>query len=171
MYWELVHWEKTKVWVLSFSLSSICVFPAMLAAMHQRCAWSWFWTYGIRPPSASNRIRSEVFFAIAGSGLDLDFVFAEKTLLVVCLAYIYAESNRSQIACVMLEPVRSGFGLKVCRQDWIQTQKYQSPHTFIMHINSYPHSQKGIYFLVQNYCGIIMSWRYCTKFEMDSASL
>ena len=31
-------------------------------------------------------------------------MFAEKTLLVVCLTFMYAESNRSRIACVMLEP-------------------------------------------------------------------
>jgi len=37
-----------------------------------------FWTW-IR--ATSKRIRSEVFFAVAGA--DLDFVFAEKTLLVV----------------------------------------------------------------------------------------
>jgi len=45
---------------------------------------------------------SEVFFALAGTGLDLDFVIAEKTLLVVCLNYIYADSNKSLTACVML---------------------------------------------------------------------
>jgi len=43
-----------------------------------------------------------VFFAVAEAGLD--FVLAEKTLLVGCLTYIYAESNRSRIACVMLVP-------------------------------------------------------------------
>jgi len=39
-----------------------------------------------------NRIRSVVFFAVAG--LDLDFVFAEKMLLFFW-SCIYAESNRS----------------------------------------------------------------------------
>jgi len=29
--------------------------------------------------------------------LDLDFVFAEETLLVLCLTYIYAESDKSRI--------------------------------------------------------------------------
>jgi len=29
--------------------------------------------------------QGEVFFAVAGSGLDLAFVFPEKGLLVVCL--------------------------------------------------------------------------------------
>ena len=32
--------------------------------------------------------RSEVIFHVAGPGLDLDFVFTEKTLLVLCLTYI-----------------------------------------------------------------------------------
>ena len=39
-------------------------------------------------PAFSNRIWSEIFFAVAGSGLDLDFAFAEKTLLVASLNYI-----------------------------------------------------------------------------------
>jgi len=30
--------------------------------------------------------------------LDLDFLFTEKTLLVVCLNYIHLDSNRSRIA-------------------------------------------------------------------------
>jgi len=38
------------------------------------------------------------------AGWDLDFVFAEETLMVVCLICIYAESNRSRISCVMLVP-------------------------------------------------------------------
>jgi len=64
----------------------------------QRCAWSGFWIFSNRTPAASNRIRSEVFFPAAGSGLDLDFVFTEKMLLVVCLSYIFPDSNRSRIA-------------------------------------------------------------------------
>ena len=40
------------------------------------------------------------------AGLDWNFAFAEKTLLVVCLPYIYAEPNRRRIACVMLVPGR-----------------------------------------------------------------
>ena len=85
-----------------FSLSNICVFPAMMATIAQGCAWTGFLIFWIRSPTASNRIRSEVFFAIAGARVD--FVFAEKTLLVLCFTYIYAESNRSRIACVMLVP-------------------------------------------------------------------
>jgi len=66
----------------------------------QRCAWSGFWIFSNRTPAASNRIRSEVFFPAAGSGLDLDFVFTEKMLLVVCLSYIFPDSNRSRIAWI-----------------------------------------------------------------------
>jgi len=58
----------------------------------------WILDFWIRPPTASNRIRSEVIFPVAGSGLDLDFVFTEKTLLVLCLTYIFPDSNRSRIA-------------------------------------------------------------------------
>jgi len=46
----------------------------------------------------------EVFFAAAETGLDLDSAFTEKTLLVVCLSCVYADSNRSRIAFVMLVP-------------------------------------------------------------------
>ena len=47
-------------------------------------------------------VQSKVFVAVAGGGMD--FVFAEKTLLVVCLADTNPESNSSRIACVMLAP-------------------------------------------------------------------
>jgi len=67
----------------------------------QMIAWTGSWIFWIRTPAAYNRIKSEVFFAISGVGLDLDFVFGENTLLVVCLTYIYAESNSSWIASVM----------------------------------------------------------------------
>ena len=46
----------------------------------------------------SNSIRNEVIVPVAGSRLDMDFVFTEKTLQVVCLTYIYPDSNRSWIA-------------------------------------------------------------------------
>jgi len=32
--------------------------------------------------------------------MDLDNVFTEKTLLVVCLTYIYPDSNKSRIAWI-----------------------------------------------------------------------
>jgi len=54
----------------------------------QRCAWTGFWIFWNRTLAASNRIRSEVFFPFVGSGLDLDFVFTNKTLLFVWLTYI-----------------------------------------------------------------------------------
>jgi len=46
------------------------------------------WTLNFldRTSAASSRIWSEVSFALVGSGLDLDFAFAEKPLLVVWLA-------------------------------------------------------------------------------------
>ena len=57
-----------------------------------------FGFFGNRTPAASNRIRSEVFFPGTGSGLDLDFVFTKKTLLVVCLTFVLPDSNMSRIA-------------------------------------------------------------------------
>jgi len=66
-----------------------------------------------RTPATSNRTRSEFFSAAAGSGLD--FVFAEKTSLVVCLNYIKPESNRSWIS----------FSL-VSNPEWILIQNLQN---------------------------------------------
>jgi len=79
-----------------------------------------FWIFWIRTPAASNRIRREVFFAVVRAELDLDFVFFE--IQVLCLIFIYAESNKSRIASVYLVPdpvsigtgnlqTRIGFGL------------------------------------------------------------
>jgi len=64
----------------------------------KRCAWIGFWTLWTRTSAASNWIRSEVFFPVGGSGLD--WIFAEKMLLVVCLTYIYPDSNKSRIAWI-----------------------------------------------------------------------
>jgi len=44
----------------------------------QTCAWTGFWIFWNRTPVASNRIRNEVFFPVAGSRLDLDFVLLKK---------------------------------------------------------------------------------------------
>jgi len=38
------------------------------------------WIFWIRTPAASNRIRIEVFFAAARSGLYMNFVFGEKNV-------------------------------------------------------------------------------------------
>jgi len=88
-------------------------------------------------PAASNRIRNEVFFALAGAGLNLDFMFAGKTSLVVCLTYIYQELNRSRFACVMLVP----------DQEWIRSQNLQNRigsglkkfrvHTLLVHMHTF----------------------------------
>jgi len=45
---------------------------------NQRCAWTRFWIFCTRTPAVSNRIKSVVFFALAGTRLDLDFVFVVK---------------------------------------------------------------------------------------------
>jgi len=102
-----------------------------LSTARQRFAFAWtgFWIFWIRAPGASNRIRSEVFFHATGSRLDLDFVFTEKTFLVVCLTYIYPDSNRSRIA-FNLAGTGTGIDLdsQFAKQDWIRTQKNQSPN-------------------------------------------
>jgi len=40
-------------------------------------------------PPASNGIRSEVFIAVDGDGLDLDYLFAENTLTSVVWMCIF----------------------------------------------------------------------------------
>jgi len=59
---------------------------------------NWILDFWIRTPVASNSIRGEVFFPVAGSGLD--FVFTGKTLLVVCLTYIYPAVLNSSVDLV-----------------------------------------------------------------------
>jgi len=44
----------------------------------QKCAWTGFWIFWVWTPAASNRIKSEAFFAVAGAGSDLDSVFLKK---------------------------------------------------------------------------------------------
>jgi len=63
----------------------------------------WILDYLYRTP-ASIRVGSESFSAVAETKLDLNFVFAEKTFLVVCLTSVFVEANRNRIACVMLVP-------------------------------------------------------------------
>jgi len=50
--------------------------------------------------------NEELVAPLPGTVLDLDFVFAEKTLMVVYFTCIYPESNRSRIGCFIPEPVR-----------------------------------------------------------------
>ena len=74
--------------------------PVMIiSGLHQRYAWTGLQIFWIRTPAASNRIRSLVFLPVAGTGLDLDFVLTEKTLLVVYFTDIQPHSNRSRIPC------------------------------------------------------------------------
>ena len=58
--------------------------------MHmQRCVWTGFGIFWIWTPAASNRIRSEVFFAVA----RVDFVFTEKMLLVVLDLFMQSQTG------------------------------------------------------------------------------
>jgi len=60
------------------------------------------WTLDIWDPdlAASNRVRSEVFFPVAESGLELDFVFTEKNVTVCLVDICFPNSNRSRIAWI-----------------------------------------------------------------------
>jgi len=46
--------------------------------VHLWCAWTGFWIFWIRTPGASNRIRSEVFSPVAGSGLEFVLCLLKK---------------------------------------------------------------------------------------------
>ena len=89
-------------------------------------------TFGnwLRSQAASDRVRSLVFLPVAGFGLDLDFVLAEKTLLVVYFLIF----NRIQTGVGFLEcrwyRIRSGIGFKICKTKLEPDSKNQSPHTF-----------------------------------------
>jgi len=80
---------------------------------YQRCARTRFWIFWIRTPTASNRIGCEVFFPVAGSGLD--FVFTEKMLRLFAWL-IYSDTNRSWNAWIKLAEMSTGLGL-----DWTRT--------------------------------------------------
>jgi len=99
---------------------------------HQGCAWTGFLIFWIRNPAASNRIRSEPSFALAGAGLD--FVLTESTMLVVGLTYIYLESSRTRIACFYLVP---DLDLKFAKQSCNRTQNIgvRTPPALLVIIN------------------------------------
>jgi len=96
--------------------------------MHQRCAWTEFWTFWIRSPVASNSIRSEVLFPLAGSGLD--FVFTEENI-TVCLHELYIPGLKQESDFLNLFGTGSGLDSdsQFAKQDWSQTQKNQSRNT------------------------------------------
>jgi len=74
------------------------------------------WILGfLDPDSCLQQDRSVVFFAVAGAGLDLDFVFAEKTLLVLYLTYF----NWSQTGIGLFVPswyrIQREFRFQICK--------------------------------------------------------
>jgi len=90
----------------------------------------WILDFLDRTPAASNRIRSEVFFPVAGSGLDLDFVFTEKNVSV-CLVDIFLPGLKQESYCLngSWYRIRLDLDSKFAKQDWIRTQENQSPNT------------------------------------------
>ena len=108
--------------------------PMLISALwlvkQQICEWTGFWIFWIRKPAASNNIRSEVFFPVAGSRLDLDFVFTEKKL-TVCLVDIYLPEIKQESDCLNLFGTGSGLESysKFAKQDWTRTQEKRSPNT------------------------------------------
>jgi len=56
------------------------------------------------------------FFSVAGSGLDLDFVFTEKNV-AVCLVDIYLTGLKQESDCLngSWYRIRIGIGFKICK--------------------------------------------------------
>ena len=84
-----------------------------LIRAYQRCVWTGFWIFWIRTQAASNRIRSEVFFAVAWYGLDLYFVFTEKNV-AGSLLDLYFPRLKQESDCLVLVGTGSG---------WLQNSK------------------------------------------------
>jgi len=86
-----------------------------VATGRQRCAWTRFGIVWFRTPTTSNGIRSEFFFTAAGAGLDLDFVFAVKTILVVCMICTVFTRSQARAHCLCNVGAGAVFGLKICK--------------------------------------------------------
>jgi len=103
---------------------------------YQRCTWTGFWIFWIRTPAASNKVRSEVFFPVAGfgSGLDLDFVFTEKNV-TVCLVDIYLPGLKQESDCLngSWYRIRIGFGFKFYKTGLDpDSRKSESEHLYCL---------------------------------------
>jgi len=106
--------------------------PLQKVTTWQRCALTGFGIFWIRIPAASNRIRSEVFFPVAGSGLELDFVFTEKNV-AVCLVDIYLPGRKQESDCLhgSWYRIRIGFGFKICKTGLDpDSRKSESEHLY-----------------------------------------
>jgi len=66
----------------------------------------WILDYLYRTP-LSIRVGSESFSAVAETKLDLNFVFAEKTFLVVCLTSVFC-GGKQKSDCLCHVGTRSG---------------------------------------------------------------
>ena len=93
----------------------------------QTCAWTGFWIFWNRTPVASNRIRNEVFFPVAGSRLDLDFVLLKK--LYCLFGWLIFIRTQTESDCLNLVGTGSGLDSKFVKQDWIRAQENHSPNT------------------------------------------
>ena len=75
-----------------------------------------FWTSWIWTPVASNRIRSELLFPVAGSRIGFGFCFYWKKYYCLFAWFIY---TRTQIGVGLLESswyrIRVGFGFAICK--------------------------------------------------------
>jgi len=90
---------------------------------HLLRAWSRLWILWIRTPTASNRIRSKVFFPVDGSGLDVNFVCWKN--VTGCLLDLYFPGLEQESNCLNIVVTSSGLDSdsRFAKHDWIQTRK------------------------------------------------
>jgi len=91
----------------SFPLESLIIgFPT-----YQRYAWTVFWIFWARTPAASNKIRSEVFFPVAGSD-GFGFCVYWKNV-TSCLLDLYLPRLKQESDC--LNQACTGSGFTICK--------------------------------------------------------
>jgi len=73
-------------------------------------------------------LAGKVFLPVDGFGLDLDFMFTEKTILVLCLT----SGLKQESDCLCLFGTGSVLDSysKFAKEDWIRSQKNWSPPMF-----------------------------------------
>jgi len=110
------------------------------------------------------------FLSVVESGLDLGFVFTEKNV-TGCLLDLYLPGLKQESDCLNL--IGTGSGLdsdsQFAKQDWIRTQKNQSPNTSSAHgvksgIFTYFDSGSGVkrnFWPLRNFWPIIVFQLFC----------
>jgi len=89
----------------------------------QRCAWTGFRIFWIRTPAASNKIRSEVIFPVAGSGWIWILFLLRKRYWF----FAWHIFSRTETWVGLLESscygIRIGFGFTICKTGLVPDSK------------------------------------------------